>query len=151
MTTLGPTRAANPQSEIRNPQSIERFAHDVRTVLGSFGWDESMSWPILVLSDGGEALNRIVEALNAAGMPAKVSLPEPRNLKLPAGFQTQDIYDVSHPAGAVTDRPGETSAGRSTSSSGSWRSRSRRRRRRRGGAVLVAGAVTVAACSSPCS
>ena len=77
----------------------ERFAHDVRTVLGSFGWDESMSWPILVLSDGGEALNRIVEALNGAGLPARVSLPEARALKLPAGFKSQDLYDYRTPLG----------------------------------------------------
>ncbi|MCL5278751.1 MAG: hypothetical protein M1376_02450, partial [Planctomycetes bacterium] len=83
----------------QSTEMIERFAHDIRTVLGSFGWDESMNWPILVLSDGGETLNRIVETLNGAGVPAKVSLPEARGLKLPAGFQTQDIYEYRTPLG----------------------------------------------------
>ena len=86
-------------ASVQLTEMAERFAHDVRTVLGSFGWDESVSWPILVLSDGGEALNRIVEALNGAGLPAKVSLPEARALKLPAGFRMQDIYEYRTPLG----------------------------------------------------
>jgi hypothetical protein len=93
------TSAPNPQSAIRNPKSIEQFAQDMRTVLGSFGWDESMSWPILVLSDGGAAVGRIVELLNAAGLPVKASVPEPRNLKLPAGVKVEDIYDYRTPLG----------------------------------------------------
>ncbi len=100
---------ANPKSDnasgtgvataIRPPQLIERFAHDIRTVLGSFGWDESVNWPILVLSDGGAVLNGIVAALNEAGLPAKISLPEARTLKLPAGFTAQDIYEYRIPLG----------------------------------------------------
>jgi Tfp pilus assembly protein PilN len=84
---------------VRLTGMVERFAQDVRTVLGSFGWDESTSWPILVLSDGGEVMGRIVEALNGAGLPAKVSLPDARTLKLPAGFRTQDIYQYRTPLG----------------------------------------------------
>ncbi len=84
---------------VRLTEMVERFAQDVRTVLGSFGWDESTSWPILVLSDGGEVMGRIVEALNGAGLPAKVSLPDARTLKLPAGFRTQDIYQYRTPLG----------------------------------------------------
>jgi hypothetical protein len=86
-------------AQLRSAEMVERFAQDVRTVLGSFGWDESTSWPMLVLSDGGEALNRIVESLNGAGLPAKVSLPDARALKLPAGFKTQDIYEYRTPLG----------------------------------------------------
>jgi Tfp pilus assembly PilM family ATPase len=97
--TLDPASATNPPSAIRHPQFMERFAHDVRTVLGSFGWDESVNWPILVLSDGGAALSRIVAALNEAGLPAKISLPEARGLKLPAGFTAQDIYEYRTPLG----------------------------------------------------
>ena len=84
---------------VRLTEMIERFAQDVRTVLGSFGWDESTSWPLLVLSDGGEVMGRIVEALNGAGLPAKVSLPDARALKLPAGFRTQEIYQYRTPLG----------------------------------------------------
>ena len=33
------------------------------------------------------------------GLPAKVSVPEPRNLRLPSGFRTQDIYEYRTPLG----------------------------------------------------
>jgi hypothetical protein len=103
--TPSPASAANPvaalagmipdegRGESHHPPSIERFAQDVRTVLGSFGWDESASWAILVLSDGSESMNRIVASLNAAGLPVKVSVPEARNLRLPAGFKPEDLYE----------------------------------------------------------
>ncbi len=105
---LDQTSGANPQSAImsppaltggRNPKLLEQFAQDMRTVLGSFGWDESMNWPLLVLSDGGKRVGRIVELLNAAGLPVKASVPEPRNLKLPAGIKVEDIYDYRTPLG----------------------------------------------------
>ena len=78
---------------------VEQFAQDMKTILESFGWDASKSWPILLLSDGGEALNRVVELLNAAELPAKASVPDARNLKMPAGFTTQDIYEYRTPLG----------------------------------------------------
>jgi hypothetical protein len=97
-------------AQVRLTETVERFAQDMRAVLGSFGWDESMSWPILVLSDGGEAMNRVVESLNGAGLPAKVSLPDARALKLPAGFKAQDIYEYRTPLGLsliALERPSE--------------------------------------------
>jgi Tfp pilus assembly PilM family ATPase len=123
-------------------ETAERFAQDVRTVLGSFGWDESANWPILVLSDGSAALTRIVESLNEAGVPAKVSLPDARALRLPAGFRTQDLYAYRTPLGLsliALERPAgaldlferivaEQEQERTTTA---WRS------------VLVAGAVAV--------
>ena len=86
-------------AQLQSPEIAERFAHDVRAVLGSFGWEESANWPLLVLSDGGTALQHIVESLNGAGLPAKVSLPDARALKLPAGFKAQDIYEYRTPLG----------------------------------------------------
>ncbi len=97
--TLSQMPAANSKSAIRHPPSIEPFVQDMRTVLGSFGWDGSMNWPLLVLSDGGAAVGRIVDLLNAAGLPVKASVPEPRNLKLPAGVQVAEIYDYRTPLG----------------------------------------------------
>lgn len=84
---------------LRHPKLMEQFVQDVRTVLASFGWDESMNWPLLVLSDGGPAVGRIMESLQAAGLPVKASVPEPRNLKLPAGVKVEDIYDYRTPLG----------------------------------------------------
>jgi hypothetical protein len=96
------TDATNPQVAIMSPpaptgghrpQSLEWFAQDLKATLTGFGWNECSPWPVLVLSDGGEVLNRVVEALAAAGVPAKVSMPEVRNLRLPSGGTPQDIYD----------------------------------------------------------
>lgn len=92
-------------------EHVERFAQDLKAALTSFGWNESTSWPILVLSDGGPALDQIVETLNAAGLPAKASVPEARNLKLPAGLKTEDIYDYRTPLGLsliALEKPGGT-------------------------------------------
>ena len=81
------------EAALRHSQSLEWFAQDLKAALAAFGWNESTPWPVLVLSDGGAAMSRVVEALNAAGVPAKVSMPEARNLRLPSGGTTQDIYD----------------------------------------------------------
>lgn len=82
-----------------NPQSLEWFTQDLKATLTSFGWRESAAWPILVLSDGRADLARLVEALNAFGVPAKVSIPEARGLRLPSDFKTQDIYEYRTPLG----------------------------------------------------
>jgi len=71
----------------------ERFAQDMRTVLDSFGWDASNHWPVIVLSDGAEAIEQIVGALDRAGLPAKAVLPKPASLQMPAGLETRDLYD----------------------------------------------------------
>ncbi len=94
-----PEPAAATSTEGRHPQALEWFGRDLTATLTSFGWNESASWPILVLSDGGPALSRIIAALNEAGLPAKASVPEVRNLRLPAGFKTEDIYDYRTPLG----------------------------------------------------
>jgi len=102
----GDAAAPTPLTEV-----TERFAQDMKTALASFGWSEGVSWPILVLSDGGPALNQVVEALNAAGVPAQASVPEARNLRLPAGLSTQDIYDYRTPLGLsllALEKPGGT-------------------------------------------
>jgi hypothetical protein len=104
-------QAALDDTTLRNPKLVEQFAQDMRTVLGSFGWDESMNWPILVLSDGGTTVGRIVELLNATGLPVKASVPEPRNLKLPAGVKVEDIYTYRTPLGLsliALERPSGT-------------------------------------------
>lgn len=105
------TAAVNSGSAVRHPQVVGRFAQDLRTVLGSFGWDESGAWPLLLLSDGGEALSRIVEWLNAAGLPIKASVPEARNLRLPPQIAAKDLYDYRAPLGLslmALERPAGT-------------------------------------------
>jgi hypothetical protein len=84
---------------LQHPESIERFGHDLRAVLGSFGWEDSALRPIIVLSDGGEAMSRLLEALVAAGLPVRASVPDPRKLKTPADFRGQDLYEYRTPLG----------------------------------------------------
>jgi hypothetical protein len=91
--------AGDSAAQASGTDTLEWFAQDLRAVLASFGWNESMHWPILVLSDGGETMNRVVEALNTTGVPAKTSVPDPGRLRLPSGFQAQDIYDYRTPLG----------------------------------------------------
>lgn len=79
---------AGPPSEV-----VERFAHDLRATLSSFGWNESSPWPLFVLSDGSPAHQRVVESLNASGLPATASVPSLRDLKTPAGFEARDVYE----------------------------------------------------------
>ncbi len=78
---------------------VERFAQDLRTILCSFGWDESSYWPVFVLSDGNAAADRVVESLNAAGLHARATAPETRNLRMPRDFAARDIYEYRIPLG----------------------------------------------------
>jgi Tfp pilus assembly protein PilN len=70
----------------------ERFAQDIRMILDPFGWDVSAVWPILVLSDGSETINRVVASLNASDLLARASLPCPANIKTPPDFDAGDVY-----------------------------------------------------------
>jgi len=76
-----------------SPGVMDRFSHDLRILLTSFGWDGTGPWPLFVLSDGGEAMQRVVDQLNAAGVPAKASVPSLGGLKLPAGFGAKEAYE----------------------------------------------------------
>jgi hypothetical protein len=78
---------------------LDRFSHDLRILLASFGWDGSGPWPVFVLSDGGDALQRVTERLNTTGVPAKASVPNLAGLKPPAGFGVKEIYEYRTPLG----------------------------------------------------
>ncbi|HNS20835.1 MAG TPA: hypothetical protein PKH24_10070 [Sedimentisphaerales bacterium] len=71
----------------------DRFARDVQIMLSSLGWDETSSRPLLVLSDGGQAIQEIVAMLVAAGLPAQTSEPQIERLKTPAGFGKREAYE----------------------------------------------------------
>jgi len=94
MTSLSPVEGSAPPASV-----MDRFSHDLWSILASFGWDGTGPWPLFVLSDGGEAMQRIIERLNAADLPAKASVPSARNLKLPAGFGAAEIYEYRTPLG----------------------------------------------------
>jgi hypothetical protein len=78
---------------------MDRFSHDLRIMLTSFGWDGTGPWPLFVLSDGGDEVQRVVERLNAAGVPARTSVPNLRDLKPPAGFGAREAYEYRTPLG----------------------------------------------------
>ena len=93
------------------PEVIERFAQDIRTVLESFHWSKSVSWPMLVLSDGSDRIDRVVAALNAADLDVKASLPKPQALGMPVGLDSSDLYEYRAPLGLglmLLDGPAET-------------------------------------------
>jgi len=92
-------QVALDEALVQNPQLVEHFAEDLRAVLGSFGWNESANWPVFVLSDGGEVMDHLVESLNAADLPVKVSVPDVRNLRMPSGFKVEDVYEYRTPLG----------------------------------------------------
>ncbi len=77
----------------------ERFAQDIRSVLTSFQWSESAAWPMLVLSDGSARIDRVVAALNGAGLEVKASLPKPQTLGMPTGLDQSELYEYRAPLG----------------------------------------------------
>ena len=92
-------------------ERVERFAQDIRAVLRSFAWSESVSWPMLVLSDGSEKIDRVVAALKAAGLPVRTSVPKPQTLGMPVGLDSSALYAYRAPLGLglmLLDGPTET-------------------------------------------
>jgi len=78
---------------------MDRFLHELQIMLTSFGWDGTGPWPVVVLSDGGEAIARLVEQLNAAGVSARALVADGANLRLPAGFGAKEAYEYRTPLG----------------------------------------------------
>ncbi|MEN6577386.1 MAG: hypothetical protein ABFD90_13670 [Phycisphaerales bacterium] len=99
MGMTGLTPSGGEESVSPSNGAIERFAHDLRILLSSFGWDDASSRPVFVLSDGGQAFQRIVDLLDAAGLPAKASVPSVEQLKAPAGFGAKEVYEYRTPLG----------------------------------------------------
>jgi len=95
----------------KTPEVIERFAQDIRAALESFHWSESVSWPMLVLSDGSDRLDRVIAALNAVGLEVRPSLPKPQALGMLVGLDSCDLYEYRAPLGLalmLLDGPAET-------------------------------------------
>jgi len=89
--------ALSPASE--TAALMDRFLHELQIMLTSFGWDGTGPWPVVVLSDGGEAIARLVEQLNAAGVSARALVADGANLRLPAGFGAKETYEYRTPLG----------------------------------------------------
>lgn len=91
--------APPPDEAEESGETTERFAQDMRAVLDSFGWKASVPWPIVVMSDGGVPFDRIVDSLNAAGLPARTSLPRTDKLAGPADLTPETVYEYRVPLG----------------------------------------------------
>lgn len=77
----------------------DRFAQDIRSVLESSGYSEQTHLPVLVLSDGGDAIESIVSCLRSAGLDARVALPEVGILRSQSGFSPAQLYEYRLPIG----------------------------------------------------
>jgi len=77
----------------------DRFSQDIRSVLESSGYSEQTHLPVLVLSDGGEAIESIVSCLRSAGLDAGVALPEAGILRSQSGFSPAQVYEYRLPIG----------------------------------------------------
>jgi hypothetical protein len=91
--------APPPSGPAESAQTAERFAQDMRAVLASFGWKASMPGPVVVMSDGSAAFDHIVASLNAAGLPAKISLPRTEKVAGPTRVTPEAVYKYRVPLG----------------------------------------------------
>ena len=67
---------------------MDRFAHDLQSILASFGWDPANPWPLFVLSDGGEVIHRIVDGLECRGRAGQGQRAEPPESQGAGGFRS---------------------------------------------------------------
>lgn len=92
-------------------QTAERFAQDMRSVLGSFGCAEPAGLPVFVLSNGNSAIESIVSSLSSAGMNVKAALPKVEKLAGQAELGVEGVYEYRVPIGLALmalDRPAES-------------------------------------------
>jgi len=77
----------------------DRLSQDIRSVLESSGYSEQAHLPVLVLSDGGDAIESTVSCLRSAGLDARVALPEVGILRSQSGFSPAQLYEYRLPIG----------------------------------------------------
>jgi len=79
--------------------TIERFTHDVRSVLELFGCAGQADVPIFVLSDGGALYVSIVSALRLTRLNARVALPDVKTLAAGSDLGAKGLYEYRTPIG----------------------------------------------------
>lgn len=84
---------------VEQTEITERVSQDVRSFLESSGYSEQADLPVIVLSDGGGAIESIVSCLRSAGFNARVAVPELRNLRSQAEFGAAQLYEYRLPIG----------------------------------------------------
>ncbi|UCG55818.1 MAG: hypothetical protein JSU70_13215 [Phycisphaerales bacterium] len=84
---------------LEQTEATERFSQDMRSVLGSFDFDEPAAVPVYVLSDGSGAIEGVVACLVEAGIDAKAALPQIAQFGARAEIEAGEIYDYRVPMG----------------------------------------------------
>jgi hypothetical protein len=90
--------SASPRSA-QHAETAERFAQDMTGVLELFGYTDTGSVGVFVLSDGGKVIEGMVSSLVSAGLSARAALPKVKKLKSRAGRGAGDIYEYRVPIG----------------------------------------------------
>jgi len=80
-------------------EATERFVRDVGGVLEMFGYGDSGDLPIVVLSDGGDAIKTMVAVLESAGLNARAVMPDIGQMVEDGGVDADGVYDYRLPIG----------------------------------------------------
>jgi len=80
-------------------EATERFVRDVGSVLEMFGYGDPGELPIVVLSDGGDAIKTMVAALESAGLNARAVMPDIGQMVEDGGLDADGVYDYRLPIG----------------------------------------------------
>jgi hypothetical protein len=81
------------------PETVERFVQDMRSVLDLFGYTEPAKLPVFVLSDGNAAYVGIVSSLRSAGLNARAALPDIKKSRAKTELQVEEAYEYRVPIG----------------------------------------------------
>ncbi len=80
-------------------EATERFVRDTKSVLDLFGYADPAELPLVVLSDGCDAIQAMVTVLESAGLNARVALPEVAELTANSELDAEGIYEYRVPIG----------------------------------------------------
>jgi len=92
-------------------EAAERFVRDMKSVLEMFGYGEPGELPVIVLSDGGDAVQAMVAALESAELNVRGAMASVAELAALSEIDAADIYEYRVPLGlglmALEDRADE--------------------------------------------
>ena len=80
-------------------EAAERFVRDMQSVLELFGYGEPGELPVIVLSDGGDAVQAMVSALESAELNVRGAMASVAELAAPSELDAADIYEYRVPLG----------------------------------------------------
>jgi len=80
-------------------EATERFVRDMKSVLELFGYADPAELPLVVLSDGSDAIQGMVTALESGGLNARAVLPQVAELTANSELDAEGIYEYRVPIG----------------------------------------------------